>query len=1255
MRRLALLLLALPLAAFGAFDRFQALIAVDDGCKGRDGEAIFRIQVDGKEVYKSGVMLPGDEPMPLDIPIAGAKTLGLFIDDEGDGHGGDWGEWLDARLVDSKTGESAFLTDLVPEQKAWIWANIDRNIIQEPMRVNGVLFLRGWGCISGSEMVFRDWEKVIEEHEAGLDRANAEAAKRVGKVVLKCGADLPGGMTLSVDGKPVAARQLRAGVTLGPKAVVTVETDLSSAEHRRWWAEGSCMVVARAGEFALLDLVQPSERWLQYDYQPNRLVLAGEAEWGTEFRYGGTWYEAEGPVTVRIRDSDTRVERLSVAYAEKAAGEHLCVTANPRKTTEIGRPAALSSSLLTVLADGGPIAYAFSDNPRTYQQIRPFDGWPNKLECVTHPGADGSIADGFAFEVFVVTEGPEQPESLRGFEPSYVRFTYGKVFLGARSGAWLLPGSGVARWLDLPKLFEAKRAGDKLCAELADALKGATTVEEIEVLEARVLEIDPRNAEVRMAAARAYEKLDPQKALREWVALVEVARDEGHTGLAKQQVDELWTRIDPAPLVYPDDGSGTRANRFVARRQAGPEQPVGRICVGRPGEQGFELSFPAPEAERLGLLVNSLGVEVTASVRHGERQLASRTERNPFLDLDLSAVPAGEELILRVESDPDVTGLHLDHPVEVTAWIMESDEDLPREDWELALNPDGSAEVSRTSRVPVLAAIPRSATDLRVENGIYTLQEPATELLVDWDGRLGAVNLPLFAVPDQGKEMTISYHWPDAAYNVPMSKWAWGRLDHVYLRTPSAILDTKRNSTWRVTRIPDGWKATRWTPEPSSEAPLTFDVVPTQGLDAEFEARDVLTRWMCVNHENLYLFVPDNPNNRRWLPIWMKSISAAYDKQVQVSGYEKPRALYVGVQGASQLSGYGGATIGDEHMSESWVASTVRSAPCFWRHSRNPGLVDSHELHWVHFGCFPPEAPNWAIYSFGPWLEEMGWRATGFQGCEGPMREHLANLQPALELIREQGSNPLQSNQEQWDALPGPTQNMMISLGWHITNTIYETYGEDIWARFWKEQRDKYSDLYPVLSERAKQILNVDELVRITGDPSLRDRFENEWLFDLTPDPQDLPDRFLILPRSPKISAEDDPDASKPAFDDTAWDAASGPGVWNDVGAELKGHRGVAWYRFTFDVPADFKTENLEIVLGSPGAADEAYFNGERIGATGKFPPDGEAAYDVERVYKLQARLLKPGGRNVLAVRVFGSPDRAGMTQRPRLVSRIGK
>jgi hypothetical protein len=183
----------------------------------------------------------------------------------------------------------------------------------------------------------------------------------------------------------------------------------------------------------------------------------------------------------------------------------------------------------------------------------------------------------------------------------------------------------------------------------------------------------------------------------------------------------------------------------------------------------------------------------------------------------------------------------------------------------------------------------------------------------------------------------------------------------------------------------------------------------------------------------------------------------------------------------------------------------------------------------------------------------------------------------------------------------------------------------------------------------------VDELVRFSKDPTLRDRFVNEWLFDLTPDPQDASDRFLILPRQPNVTTEDKSDYCKLDFDDKYWAAASGPGPWDEKVPGLKGYNGMVWYRYTFDVPADFKDENLELMLGKIATADETYLNGVKVGSTGKFPPDAENATDTERVYKIKSGTLKPGQRNVVAIRVFTNSSGGGITERPRLISRIKK
>ena len=48
---------------------------------------------------------------------------------------------------------------------------------------------------------------------------------------------------------------------------------------------------------------------------------------------------------------------------------------------------------------------------------------------------------------------------------------------------------------------------------------------------------------------------------------------------------------------------------------------------------------------------------------------------------------------------------------------------------------------------------------------------------------------------------------------------------------------------------------------------------------------------------------------------------------------------------------------------------------------------------------------------------------------------------------------------------------------------------------------------------------------------------------------------------------------------------------------------GVVWLRKTIFIDRNFPKEDVGLILGRIGNADETYFNGTRIGATGEFPP----------------------------------------------------
>ena len=80
---------------------------------------------------------------------------------------------------------------------------------------------------------------------------------------------------------------------------------------------------------------------------------------------------------------------------------------------------------------------------------------------------------------------------------------------------------------------------------------------------------------------------------------------------------------------------------------------------------------------------------------------------------------------------------------------------------------------------------------------------------------------------------------------------------------------------------------------------------------------------------------------------------------------------------------------------------------------------------------------------------------------------------------------------------------------------------------------------------------------------------------------------------------------------------------------------GVVWFRKVVDVPASWAGKDLVLNLTSIDDYDLTYFNGTKIGGTGRETPD---SYMIPRKYSVPGSLVR-SGPNVIAVRVF---DRAG-------------
>ncbi len=133
---------------------------------------------------------------------------------------------------------------------------------------------------------------------------------------------------------------------------------------------------------------------------------------------------------------------------------------------------------------------------------------------------------------------------------------------------------------------------------------------------------------------------------------------------------------------------------------------------------------------------------------------------------------------------------------------------------------------------------------------------------------------------------------------------------------------------------------------------------------------------------------------------------------------------------------------------------------------------------------------------------------------------------------------------------------------------------------------------------------------------------------------------FLLLPILALIGLGFLHSAPIQAAGGEEWRRLKVPGTWED-GAGLK-YDGVAWYRCFVQVPADWKGKAVTLAVEQVDNAHEAFFNGARIGAAGKFPPNYQNAVEAENRYVVPVESLRAGAWNVVAIRVYDHKGRGG-------------
>jgi alpha-galactosidase len=82
----------------GGSERFLASVGVDDAAGG-PGSVTFKIIGDGRKLWESGAMKPGQAAKPVDVDLKGVQCLLLTVGDAGDGVAFDHADWADARFI----------------------------------------------------------------------------------------------------------------------------------------------------------------------------------------------------------------------------------------------------------------------------------------------------------------------------------------------------------------------------------------------------------------------------------------------------------------------------------------------------------------------------------------------------------------------------------------------------------------------------------------------------------------------------------------------------------------------------------------------------------------------------------------------------------------------------------------------------------------------------------------------------------------------------------------------------------------------------------------------------------------------------------------------------------------------------------------------------------------------------------------------------------------------------------------------------
>jgi putative membrane-bound dehydrogenase-like protein len=115
------------------------------------------------------------------------------------------------------------------------------------------------------------------------------------------------------------------------------------------------------------------------------------------------------------------------------------------------------------------------------------------------------------------------------------------------------------------------------------------------------------------------------------------------------------------------------------------------------------------------------------------------------------------------------------------------------------------------------------------------------------------------------------------------------------------------------------------------------------------------------------------------------------------------------------------------------------------------------------------------------------------------------------------------------------------------------------------------------------------------------------------------------------------------AEDPPQWQSVAIPQAWkNPPGGYYDGKEYSAWFRCRVAPPEAWKGDDLELFVEPIDDAREIFFNGQKIGQIGRFPPTYESGLNGQSRFAVPAGLVKFGGENTVTIRVYQNFGRGG-------------